>query len=286
MGCLGIRVGVCVLKLKTLKTFAKERMKMKMINTILTAGALTLAASLQAQTYHATKPLDQTSATTSDQQNIVSKANKASDLIGMDVRNQQNEKLGDIKDLVVDLPSGKISYAVLSVGGFLGIGDKLIAVPTRAFAVAPTQDALVLNADKAKIQNAPSFAKSSWPEVNSPAWRTESAYWLSGDTAQGTIGSSYSGTGAEHLTARAKDSFHGSITAISPENGTMTVQGPSGTREFKLSSHPILTLKGKDNLNPRLDDFKVGEPVVVRFHQANGSYLADSVMQSDASEVK
>ena len=121
---------------------------MKTINTMLIVGAVLLAANLQAQTYRAT---DQTSATTSDQQNILSKANKASDLIGMDVRNQQNEKLGDIKDLVVDLPSGKISYAVLSVGGFLGIGDKLIAVPPSAFSVAPTQDTLVLNADKAKI---------------------------------------------------------------------------------------------------------------------------------------
>jgi hypothetical protein len=64
----------------------------------------------------------------------------------------------------------------------------------------------------------------------------------------------------------------------------MTVQGPLGTREFKLSSHPILT--PKDNRNPRLDDFKVGHPVVVKFHEANGTYVADNLMQSDAPEAK
>jgi len=250
--------------------------------------------------------------TATDKEMPVSKVNKASSLIGMDVRNSQNEKLGEIKDLVLDLQSGKISYAVLSVGGFLGIGDKYVAVPTSAFSVAADQDKLVLNADKAKIQNAPSFAKTSWPEVNSPSWDKESAYWLSDSTALGTAGSIRSGTATDHLDTTAndrtghnsaldrststdrnlrhsgtlsdRDAFRGRITAINPESKTMTVEGPSGKRDFKFSDRPVITLK--DSRNPSLIDLKVGFPVVVGFHNDNGTYVADSVIRSDTPEVR
>jgi len=249
---------------------------------------------------------------TSDTQAAINKSNKASSLIGMDVRNEQNEKLGEIKDLVVDLPSGKIDYAVLSVGGFLGIGDKYVAVPPGAFTIAPDQQRVVLNADKAKIQNAPGFAKSSWPEVNSPTWQTDSAYWLPSNTAQGTIGTTRTGTASDQalpntlrdntranpaldssttsgsrLNTSALDSreqFRGRITAINPETRTMTVEGPSGTRHFKFSENPVISLK--DSRNPHLSDLKVGYPVAVGYHENNGTYTADTVIRSDAPEVK
>jgi len=257
----------------------------------------------------------------------ISKANKASSLIGMDVRNAQNEKLGEIKDLVVDLHTGKIAYAVLSVGGFLGIGDKYIAVPPGAFSVAIDQQRVVLNADKAKIQNAPGFAKSSWPDVNGPTWNTESAYWLNDSTGQGTAASIRSGTASDqtlsgtatdstrantHLdagpahsavsssgsstsartdrpfndpaAANSRDQFRGRITVINPETRTMTVEGPSGSRQFKFSETPAITLK--DNRNPRLTDLKVGYPVAVGFHEENGTYVAHSVIRTDAPEVR
>jgi sporulation protein YlmC with PRC-barrel domain len=112
----------------------------------------------------------------------VAKINKATSLTGMAVRNMQNEKLGDVKDIVLDLPSGKISYVVLSVGGFLGIGDKLIAVPPSAFTISAADDSLVLDADKAKIQSAPGFVQTAWPDVNDPQF---TAYWKTDRDAVG-----------------------------------------------------------------------------------------------------
>src|SRR5256885_13714801 len=56
-------------------------------------------------------------------------ANRASEIIGMEVRNAQDQKLGKIEDIILDLASGHVSYAVLSMGGVLGIGDKLVVVP-------------------------------------------------------------------------------------------------------------------------------------------------------------
>jgi sporulation protein YlmC with PRC-barrel domain len=113
----------------------------------------------------------------------VSKVNKATGLTGMAVKNTANEKLGDVKDIVLDLTTGKISYVVLSVGGFLGIGDKLIAVPPSAFTLAPTGDGLVLDADKAKLHAAPGFVQTSWPNVNDPSLTT---YWRTDRDAVGT----------------------------------------------------------------------------------------------------
>jgi sporulation protein YlmC with PRC-barrel domain len=299
---------------------------MNTMNRLIVAGARTALAAALAPALLAQAPqtgvrsgttdlsAPPPNATTADQQNPVSKVNKASSLVGMEVRNQQNEKLGEIKDLAIDLPSGKIAYAVLGVGGFLGIGDKYVAVPPSAFSVSADQTTLVLNADKAKIQNAPSFAKNSWPEVNSPTWRTESDYWRPAGTAQGTLGQSTSSSGTsssatetppanraltgnpgvsqstressvpEHSSVVDRNTFHGRITEISPETRTVTVQGPSGTRQFKFTDRPTLTLK--ENRNPHLTDFKVGYPVVVGYHESDGTYLADSLSRADTPEVR
>jgi sporulation protein YlmC with PRC-barrel domain len=61
---------------------------------------------------------------------------RMSDLIGMDVRNAKGENLGDVRDLVVDMESGRVAYAVVGIGGFLGIGEKLSAFPMSAFKVS------------------------------------------------------------------------------------------------------------------------------------------------------
>ncbi|MEW6156003.1 MAG: PRC-barrel domain-containing protein [Verrucomicrobiota bacterium] len=117
---------------------------------------------------------------TADRQHTgVPAANKASGLIGMQVKNHQNENLGEIKDLVIDLPSGKVSYAVLAVGGFLGIGEKLLAIPPSAFTVSGDDRMLMLNADKSKIESAPGFARTNWPDVRNPSWGAE-AFWKEG----------------------------------------------------------------------------------------------------------
>jgi len=106
----------------------------------------------------------------SERKTGVSDVHKASSIVGMKVKNQNDETLGAIEDLVVDLQTGKISYAVLGVGGFLGIGEKYIAVPPSSFSPGLDEKTLVLNADKAKIQAAPGFVKTNWPDFRNPEW--------------------------------------------------------------------------------------------------------------------
>jgi sporulation protein YlmC with PRC-barrel domain len=94
--------------------------------------------------------------------------NKASSIIGMEVRNNSDEKLGRIKDLVLDFQSGRISYAVLDGGSVFK--SKLFAVPLSAFTTSSDSRYLILNADKSKIETAQGFDKTSWPSVNNPDW--------------------------------------------------------------------------------------------------------------------
>jgi sporulation protein YlmC with PRC-barrel domain len=96
----------------------------------------------------------------------------ASSLIGDKVMNQAGEDLGKVEEFMIDLKTGCIAYAVLSFGGFLGIGDKLFAIPMKALALDEDQKCFILNVDKEKLKNAEGFDKSSWPDFADQTWGT------------------------------------------------------------------------------------------------------------------
>jgi hypothetical protein len=91
-------------------------------------------------------------------------------VIGAKVTNQQSEDLGKIEDLVFDLASGRIAYAVLSFGGFLGMGDKYFAIPWEAFRFNVADRRAVLNVDRALLESAPGFNHDSWPNMADVSW--------------------------------------------------------------------------------------------------------------------
>jgi sporulation protein YlmC with PRC-barrel domain len=92
------------------------------------------------------------------------RAEKASDIIGMEVKNYQDEKLGKVNDLAVDLETGRIVQVILSSGGFIGVGDTLVAVPPGALHRDATNKLIHLNADKEKLKAAPRFEMSTSAE--------------------------------------------------------------------------------------------------------------------------
>lgn len=97
---------------------------------------------------------------------------KASDLIGYSVTNAQGDTLGKIEDIVIDPSQGRIAYAVLSFGGFLGMGDKLFAIPWESLSLKADEQTLLLAVDKEKLQKAPGFDKTQWPNMASREWGT------------------------------------------------------------------------------------------------------------------
>jgi sporulation protein YlmC with PRC-barrel domain len=97
----------------------------------------------------------------------------ASTLAGDSVRNPAGEDLGKLDQIMIDIPSGKVAYAVLSFGGVLGMGSKLFAVPWSALKVDEDQKCLILDANKKKLENAPGFDKDNWPNMADNSWGSE-----------------------------------------------------------------------------------------------------------------
>jgi sporulation protein YlmC with PRC-barrel domain len=97
----------------------------------------------------------------------------ADTLIGNDVYNHNEEDLGDIKEIMLDVRSGRVSYAVLSFGGFLSMGEKLFAVPWNALTLDTVNKRFVLNVEKERLENAPGFDKDNWPNMADETWATE-----------------------------------------------------------------------------------------------------------------
>ena len=95
----------------------------------------------------------------------------ASKIIGETVFNHQYEDLGKVHELVIDAKKGCIAYAVLSFGGFMGMGNKLFALPWKAFEFAKTENKLILNVDKEKLKAAPGFDPDvKWPDFADRTW--------------------------------------------------------------------------------------------------------------------
>jgi len=97
----------------------------------------------------------------------------AGTLAGDRVRNSAGEDLGKIEEIMLDIPSGRVAYAVLSFGGFLGMGNKLFAVPWNALTLDEREHEFILNVEKQVLENAPGFDKDNWPDMGDPSWGSQ-----------------------------------------------------------------------------------------------------------------
>ena len=91
-------------------------------------------------------------------------------VIGSKVMNLKGETLGKIDDLVVDVDTGRILYAILDFGGFLGIGTKLLPVPWDSLAALPLEGTFFLNQTKDQMEKAPAFDKRNLPDLGDMQW--------------------------------------------------------------------------------------------------------------------
>ncbi|WHZ13677.1 MAG: antigen [Nitrospira sp.] len=94
----------------------------------------------------------------------------ASTIEGTPVQNQAGEDLGEINELMIDLEKGRIAYAVLSFGGFFGLGDKLFALPWEALAISAGGDFFILNVPRERLEQAEGFDKDHWPDMADTSW--------------------------------------------------------------------------------------------------------------------
>jgi sporulation protein YlmC with PRC-barrel domain len=99
------------------------------------------------------------------------RSHRVSKIIGSEVRNKAGDKIGDIRDLMID-GSGTIRLAIVSTGGFLGVGDRLHAVPWDVLTLGPKDDH-ILDIDKAHLQATPGFTSKTWPNLGDDRWMAD-----------------------------------------------------------------------------------------------------------------
>ncbi|QDV07285.1 PRC-barrel domain protein [Planctomycetes bacterium Poly30] len=97
---------------------------------------------------------------------------------GTKVRNLDKKDIGHIKDLMINLHTGRVAYAVLSFGGFMGLGNKLFAVPFEAFKLDTGDEELILDARKDVLEKMKGFDEDNWPDFADPEFHTHAhAAW-------------------------------------------------------------------------------------------------------------
>jgi sporulation protein YlmC with PRC-barrel domain len=205
--------------------------------------------------------------------------NKTSKLIGMEVRNRENERLGEVKDLVVDLSSGKVAYATIAVGGFLGLGEKLIAVPVTALTSSERSDAyLIMDATRGEMVDAPSIAQTNWPDYRNPNYNDAPFFAPKG---RGAAATTESGKAKLYTDANGKDRSvkietkvdndnrnHSAMGRIkSVNNDTVIIENAGRTETYSIGAKSI-----------RASEFKNGDRVTVKYHtDAKGKMVIDDL---------
>lgn len=107
---------------------------------------------------------------------------RVSQLMGYGVVNGQGESVGEIQDIVIDAKSGKVKYAAVTYGGFLGMGNKMFAVPFEAFRVqidpaemdnqeiTASAYQLVLDVTQKQLEGQEGFDEGTWPNMADKQW--------------------------------------------------------------------------------------------------------------------
>ena len=103
---------------------------------------------------------------------------RASKILGTDVHDMKGEKIGSVRDIVIDPKTGSIDYAVVSVGGIMGVGSKYFAVPWKAMRLTDNAKNYALNVDREVLKAASGFDKERWPDMANQDWAHDvERYW-------------------------------------------------------------------------------------------------------------
>lgn len=97
----------------------------------------------------------------------------SSTLSGDPIVDPEGNKLGTLKEIMLDITKGTVAYAVLTRGGFGGMGEKLFAVPWRMIQVDGDEKRLIVDVDPEVLDDSPGFDPDNWPSFNDEAWQAD-----------------------------------------------------------------------------------------------------------------
>jgi sporulation protein YlmC with PRC-barrel domain len=148
-------------------------------------------------------------------------------IIGSQVVNGKGETLGKIENLVIDIDTGRIVYAVLGSGGFLGIGDKLHPVPWESLAPLPSEGIFFLNRSKEQMAKAPAFDKDKLPDMADIHWGEDifRHYGIPGYVNRGALNYGYGYGGYYGYPMHAGPAREDPYTKLFDPKTTRTISG-------------------------------------------------------------
>jgi len=137
-------------------------MKKLAVATVMTAALGALTAMDALAQIRPTTPADRPTTSTSFKRETWSHTqglHDTRDIIGVRIKNSQGKDIGEIDALVLDPTDGKVTHAVVGVGGFLGIGEKQVIVPWSDVKVSMDHNRMVVNMDQPTLERAPRYER-------------------------------------------------------------------------------------------------------------------------------
>ncbi len=95
---------------------------------------------------------------------ISSSVVKSFEVLDIDVLDRNCENIGKIEEIILDKMRGEVKYLVLSFGGFLGVGEKLFAIPWNSIRYNEKEKSFIMDIVKASLKDAPGFDRNKWPD--------------------------------------------------------------------------------------------------------------------------
>ncbi len=194
-----------------------------LVSAVALAGAMS-ASDVQAQSKVATGPKVATGQPAKNAEQITDTKRfaehtglyRASSVVGSGVKDLANKDAGKIEDLLLD-HRGRVGYAVVSFGGFMGIGDKLFAVPWDAVIVDREKRAVLIDVDKETLERSPSFTADKYPDPNDREWGRDVRKAWSDATITAAVKTKLAGTSPATLLKVDVDTTNGIVQL----NGTV-----------------------------------------------------------------
>ena len=155
---------------------------------------------------------------------------RASQLMDADVHDRQNEDIGDVEDLVVDVRDGRVRYAVVEFERGWFEADKLVAIPMNSLRSSREPGDLVFQGDRSRLERAPNFDRTAWPDLNSPRYRGDVDRYLSswsGGAMPGAATTAQPTDRTRGSTAARGGAAGGGTTDTAPASGAGTGTGAS-----------------------------------------------------------
>lgn len=183
---------------------------------------------------------------------------RSSTLTGMAVKNRQGEDIGKIEDMLIDIRSGKVGYAILSFGGFLGFGDKLFPIPWRELTVTFDEKDTYLVADLSKefLDTAPSFDRRHWPDMTGD--------WMASVDA---VYPSHSGT----------------VVSVADDRLVMDFGKEMGEQTYPVATNAAVT---RDGAEVGLKDLKQGDQAKVKTQQQAGIRVVTRIDAESGTTIR